>query len=81
MLLPLTLTIMALLSRAVSENISVRLCRLQDELLPEEEFRRISCSRCYTYMTDVNFKPGMKAKLATNMNFIIGNDTVSHLST
>lgn len=80
MLLPVTLTLMALLSVVESENISVPLCRFKDRLLPEIEFQRISCSQCYQYMDQSNFKPSMKAKLATNMNLIIGNVTVSHPS-
>jgi hypothetical protein len=72
MLLPLTITIMALLSKVVSENISVPLCRLKYELLPEMEFRRKSCNRCYKDMLQSNFKPGMK-----NMN--IDLTTVSYL--
>jgi hypothetical protein len=80
MLLPLTLTIMVLLSRVVSENISVPLCRLKDKLLPDMEFQRLSCSLCYKYMHISNFKPGMKVKLAININLIIGNVTVSHPS-
>jgi hypothetical protein len=77
MLLSLTLITMALLSRAVSGNSSVPLCRLQDELLPEMEFQRVSCSRCYKYMHESNFKPNLKAKLAENMGLTIGNITVS----
>jgi hypothetical protein len=77
MMLPLTLITMALLSRVVSGNSSVPLCRLQDELLPEMEFQKISCSRCYKYMHESNFKPTLKAKLAENMSLIIGNITVS----
>jgi hypothetical protein len=78
MLLRLTLAILALLSRVLSENISVPLCRLQDELLPEMEFHIISCFRCYKYMHESNFKPSMKA---TNMDLFIGHATVSYLST
>jgi hypothetical protein len=76
MLLCITLTIMALLSSVVSQNTSVHLCRLQDEVLPETEFQRVSCSRCYKYMHESSFKPNMKAKLAENMSLIIGNVTV-----
>jgi hypothetical protein len=60
MLLPLTVTIMALMSRVVSDNISVPLCRLKNELLPEKVFRQTSCFRCYQYMHNSSFKPGMK---------------------
>lgn len=67
---------MVLLSRVVSENISVPLCRLKDKLLPDMEFQRLSCSLCYKYMHISNFKPGMKMKLAININLIIGNVTV-----
>jgi hypothetical protein len=81
MLLSLTLIIMVLVSRVVSENSSVPLCRLQDKLLPEMEFQRVSCSQCYKYMHESSFKPGMKAKLAKSMSLIIGNITVSMLST
>jgi hypothetical protein len=78
MLLPsLSLVTMALLSRLVSGNGSVPLCRLQDELLPETEFQRASCSRCYKYMHESNFKPNLKAKLADNLRLTIGNITVS----
>jgi hypothetical protein len=78
MLLPsLTLVTTALMSRLVSGNSSVPLCRLQDELLPEMEFQRASCSRCYKYMHESNFKPSLKAKLADNMSLTIGNITVS----
>jgi hypothetical protein len=73
----LTLVTMALLSRVVFGNSSAPLCRLQDELLPEVEFRRVSCSRCYKYMHESNFKPSLKAKLANNMSLNIGNITVS----
>ncbi|PNF38042.1 hypothetical protein B7P43_G02350 [Cryptotermes secundus] len=66
----------ALLSRVVSRNSSVPLCRLQDELLPEMQFQRVSCSRCYKYMHESNFKPGLKAKVAENMGLTIGNITV-----
>lgn len=76
MLLPLTLTIMVLLSRVVSENISVPLCRFKYELLPEMEFSWISCMRCYKHMRDFSFKPGMKV---TNENLFIGLTTVSYL--
>jgi hypothetical protein len=76
-LFSLTLITMALLSRVVFGNSSVPLCRLQDELLPEMEFQRVSCSRCYKYMHESNFKPNLKAKLAENMGLTIGNITVS----
>jgi hypothetical protein len=76
MLLPLILIIMALLLRVVSENISIPLCRLKNELLPEMEFRWNSCIRCYEYMHKSNFKPGMKA---TNVSLFIGLTTVSYL--
>jgi hypothetical protein len=75
-LLSSTLVTTALLSRLVSGNSSVPLCRLQDELLPESEFQRVSCSRCYKYMHKSNFKPSLKAKLADNMSLTIGNITV-----
>jgi hypothetical protein len=78
MLLLLTLAILALLSRVLSENISVPLCRLQDELLPEMNFRTNSCYRCYKYMHESEFKPGMKT---TNISLFIGHATVSYLST
>lgn len=73
MLLPLTVIIMALMSRVVSGNISVPLCRLKNKLLPEKEFRQTSCIRCYQYMHKSSFKPGMKA--AEN-NLSIDHDAV-----
>jgi len=76
MLLPLTLTIMAVLSRVVSENTSVPFCRYKYELLPETEFRRKSCFQCYKHMQESNFKPGMKV---TNMSLFIDLITVSYL--
>jgi hypothetical protein len=74
MLLPLTLTIMGLLSRAVSENNSVLHCRLKYNDFPETEFQRKSCIGCYDYMHPSNFKPGMK-----NMRLIIDLSMVSYL--
>jgi hypothetical protein len=77
MLFSLILITMELLSTVASGNSSVPLCRLQDQLLPDMEFQRVSCSRCYKYMHESNFKPSLKAKLAENMGLTIGNITVS----
>lgn len=60
MLLPAALTIMALLSRVVSEITGVPHCHLKYELLPETEFLTKSCIRCYKDMPPFKFKPGMK---------------------
>jgi len=74
MLLPAALTIMALLSRVVSEITGVPHCHLKYELLPETEFLTKSCIRCYKDMPPFKFKPGMK-----NIDLVIRIAKVSYI--
>jgi hypothetical protein len=78
MLLRLTLAILALLSRVLSENISDPQCLFKDQHYPVMKFRVISCFLCYKFMHNSSFKPNTKT---TNMTLFADNATVSYLST